>query len=79
MKFYNRTDIISEQRDPETRLKYIQGIGIFQAEELIIYQNTYPPNLTGHKVKILSEGAFLFSYLYILTTYSFFQYSYHVL
>ena len=29
---------ISEQRDPETRLKYIQGIGgMFHTEDVIIY------------------------------------------
>jgi hypothetical protein len=40
---------ISEQRDPETRLKYIHGIGRFHTEEVIIYIPTfYPPNRAGH-------------------------------
>ena len=43
---------ISEQRDPETRLKYIQGIGIFQAEELIIYQIP---------IRLISQDTYSFS------------------
>ena len=43
---------ISEQRDPETRLKYIHGIGMFHTEEVITYLPTI--RLIAQDILVLS-------------------------